>query len=78
MPPGRPGGAGRGYGRRGGGIVMEPKPNLFAIADGLTNGAGNQTQVSFALAAAIAVALVIFVTAFLLGVMCGWAWRRRA
>lgn len=25
----------------------------------------------------VVVALVIFVTAFVLGLMCGWAWRRR-
>ena len=54
---------------------MEPKPNLFAMAADLTNGAG--TQVSLSLATAVVVALVIFATAFVLGLMCGWTWRRR-
>jgi hypothetical protein len=59
-----------------GGVTMEPKLNLFAMA-GLTNGIGDHAQVSLTLATAIVIALVIFMTAFVLGLMCGWAWWRR-
>ena len=56
---------------------MEPKPNLFQIAT-LLPGAGEQMQVSFTLGTAVAIALVIFVTGFLLGVLwCHWMVRRR-
>jgi hypothetical protein len=54
---------------------MEPKPNLFQIATLLL---GERMQVLFTLAALVAVALAIFFTAFVLGVLwCNWAGRRR-
>jgi hypothetical protein len=55
------------------GVAMEPKPN-FLIAS-LMNGGGDQTYIQFTLATAVVLALVIFVTAFLFGLWCGWMWR---
>ena len=54
---------------------MEPKPN-FLVAS-LMNGGGDQTYIQFTLATAVVLALVIFVTAFLFGLWCGWMWRRQ-
>ena len=54
---------------------MEPKPNPFLVAS-LMNGDGAQTLLHLTLATAVVVALVIFVTAFLLGLCCGRMWRR--
>ncbi len=36
-----------------------------------------QTHIMLTLATAVTVAAVIFVTAFLLDLWCGWIWRRR-
>jgi hypothetical protein len=56
---------------------VEPKPNLFQVAT-LLPGVGGHMQVSFTLGTAVAIALVIFVTGFLLGVLaCHWMVRRR-
>ena len=54
---------------------MEPKPNPFLVGS-LMNSVGDQTHIQFTLATVVAVALVIFVTAFLLGLWCGWTWQR--
>jgi hypothetical protein len=54
---------------------MESKPNPFLVAS-LMNG-GDQTLLHFTLATAVAAALAIFVAAFLLGLWCGWMWRRQ-
>ncbi len=48
----------------------------FVIAS-LLRGVGEQTQVSLTLATAVAILLVTFVSAFLLGLCCGWMWRKR-
>jgi hypothetical protein len=58
------------------GVAMEPKPNPFLVAS-LMNGGGDQTHIQFTLATAVVLALVIFVTAFLFGLWCGWMWRRQ-
>jgi hypothetical protein len=55
---------------------MEPKPNPFQIAS-LLPGGGGQTQVSLTPATAVVILLVTFVSAFLLGLCCGWMWRGR-
>jgi hypothetical protein len=44
---------------------MEPKPNPFLVAS-LMNGGGDQTHIQ-----------LIFITAFLVGLWCGWMWRRQ-
>ena len=36
-----------------------------------------QIHLDLTLATAISVGVVVFVTAFLLGLWCGWMWRRR-
>jgi hypothetical protein len=41
------------------------------------NGGGDQTHIQFTLATAVVLALVIFVTAFLVGLWCGRMWRRQ-
>ena len=49
----------------------EPRPNPFLVAS-LLHGVGAQTQISFTLGTVVAVALVIFFTGFMLGVLgCG-------
>ena len=49
----------------------EPRPNPFLVAS-LLHGVGAQTQISFTLDTVVAVALVIFFTGFMLGVLgCG-------
>jgi hypothetical protein len=53
---------------------MELKPNPFLVGSLTVDG---QTQLWLTLPTAIVLALVIFVTAFLLGLWCGWMWRRR-
>jgi hypothetical protein len=58
------------------GYRMETKPNPFLVVS-LMNGGGDQTRLHLTLATAVVVALVIFVTAFLFGLWCGWIWRRR-
>ena len=58
------------------GVAMEPKPNPFLVAS-LMNGGGDQTLLHLTLATAVVLALVIFVTAFLFGLWCGWMWRRQ-
>jgi hypothetical protein len=56
---------------------MEPKPNLFQVAT-LLPGTGGHMQISFTLGTAVAMAIVIFVTGFLLGMLgCHWMTRRR-
>jgi hypothetical protein len=50
----------------------EPNPLLIAS---LMNG--DQTLLHLTLATAVVVALVIFATAFLFGIWCGWIWRQR-
>jgi hypothetical protein len=56
-------------------VAMEPRSNPFLMASLM--GAGGQTLLSLTLATAVVAALVIFVTAFLIGFWCGWVWRRR-
>ena len=57
---------------------MEPKPGLFQVAN-LLPRIGEHMQVSFTLGTAVAIALVIFVTGFLLGVLgCHWIVRQRS
>jgi len=55
---------------------METKPNPFLIAS-LMSSSGNQTLLHLTLATALIIAVMIFVTAFLLGLWCGSVWRRR-
>ena len=54
---------------------MESKPNPVLVAS-LMNGGGDQTLLHLTLATAVVVALVIFVTALLLG-LCRGCIRRR-
>ena len=54
---------------------MEQKANPFAVLS-LMSGTGGQTHLHLTLPTVVAGALVIFVTAFLLGLWCGWMWRR--
>jgi hypothetical protein len=57
-------------------VAMEPKPNPILVAS-LINGGGHQTHIQFMLTTAVVLALVIFVTAFLFGLWCGWMWRQQ-
>ena len=53
---------------------MEPRHNLFAV----TPANLDQSEMwSFTPPSVIVGALVIFVTAFLLGLWCGWMWQQR-
>jgi hypothetical protein len=52
------------------GVAMEPKPNLFLLS-------GSHTQITLTLGIAVAIALVVFVTGFMLGMLlCHWMRRR--
>jgi hypothetical protein len=51
---------------------MDPKPNPFLVAS-LINGGGDQTHLYLTGATAV----VIFATAFLLGLCCGRGWGQR-
>src|SRR5262249_28198199 len=55
---------------------METKPTPLLVASLLSSG-GNQTLFHLTLATALIIAVMIFVTAFLLGLWCGSTWRRR-
>lgn len=56
--------------------MEQQHPSLFAVGS-LIRGIDAQTYFEFTLATAVVGTLVIFVTAFLLGLWCGWMWRRR-
>ncbi len=55
---------------------MEQQANPFAIAS-MMSGTGDQAHLHITFATVVVSALVIFVTAFLLGLWCGWMWQRR-
>jgi hypothetical protein len=57
-----------------GGAAMEPKPNPFLIANLLLRGGRDHAFLQVTLATAVVVVLVLFVTAFLLGMCCGRGW----
>jgi hypothetical protein len=50
---------------------MAQQPPILPVAAPL-----EQTFVSLTLGTAVVVGLVIFVTAFLLGLWCGWRWQQ--
>ncbi len=54
---------------------MEQHTNPFAIASLM--GRGDETYLHITLATAVVSAFVISIAAFLLGLWCGWMWRRR-
>jgi hypothetical protein len=53
---------------------MEQKPFVLGAA---LHEIGGQTHLDVTLATAVALALIIFVGAFLLGLWCGWMWQQR-
>jgi hypothetical protein len=56
---------------------LEPKTNQFLFAN-LLHSSGAQTQITFTLATAVAIVVVVFITGFLLGMLlCHWMMRRR-
>ena len=55
---------------------METKPNPLLVATLLSSG-GDQTLLHLTLATALIIAVMIFVTAFLLGLWCGSTWHRQ-
>ena len=56
---------------------MEPKPNPFPIASLLLSGGGDHAFLQVTPATAVVVVLVVFITAFLLGLCCGRGWGQR-
>ena len=67
----------------GAAVLLASTGRVPTSAQGLSRGqpiatpAEQQTHLVLTMASAVTVALVIFVTAFLLGLWCGWIWRRR-
>jgi hypothetical protein len=67
----------------GGAVLLASTGRVPTIAQGLSPGqsiatpAEQQTHLVLTMATAVTGALVIFVTAFLFGLWCGWMWRRR-
>ena len=57
--------------------MEQQHPAPFVIAS-LIRGFGDHTLFQFTLATVVVGALVIFVTAFVLGLWCGWMWQRRS
>jgi hypothetical protein len=55
---------------------METQPNPFLVARLMSSG-GNQMLLHLTPATALIIAVMIFVSAFLLGLWCGSIWRRR-